>query len=99
MCSSDLDVKLLIASHIKPWAVSNVTEKRDSNNGLMLSPLFDKLFDRGLITFENDGQLKISNWLSSANRARIDFSYDIKDLHLTPQRQAYLDYHRKYVFK
>lgn len=93
------DAKLLMASHIKPWAVSSASEKTDSNNGLMLSPLFDKLFDRGFITFENDGQLKISNWLSSANRARINFSYDIEDLHLTPQRQVYLEYHRTYVFK
>ncbi len=93
------DVKLLIASHIKPWAVSNTSEKTDSNNGFMLSPLFDKLFDKGYISFENDGQLKISDWLSATNKARINFSYNIADLHLTPQRQAYLDYHRKYVFK
>lgn len=93
------DAKLLIASHIKPWAVSNSAEKTDCNNGLMLSPLYDKLFDRGLISFENNGQLKISNWLSPANRERINFSYKVEDLHLTPQRQAYLDYHRKFVFK
>lgn len=93
------DAKLLIASHIKPWAVSNAAEKIDCNNGMMFSPLFDKLFDKGYISFENNGQIKISDWLSPANKARINFSYNVDDLHLTPQRQKYLEYHRKFVFK
>ena len=45
------DERLLIASHIKPWAVSSDDEKLDPKNGFMLSPLYDKLFDRGLMTF------------------------------------------------
>ena len=93
------DVKLLIASHIKPWAICNETEKTDANNGLMLSPLYDKLFDKGYITFENDGSIRISDWLSPANKSRIDFNYNIGDLHLTPQRLVYMDYHRRFVFK
>ena len=93
------DIRLLIASHIKPWAVCSKTEQTDLANGLMLSPLYDKLFDKGYITFEDSGQLKISAWLSSANSSKIDFSYNVSDLHLTPQRKKYLDYHRKYVFK
>lgn len=93
------DIRLLVASHIKPWAICSKIEKTDLANGLMLSPLYDKLFDKGYITFEDDGQLKISEWLSAVNRSRIDFSYNILDLHLTPQRKKYLDYHRKYVFK
>lgn len=93
------DARLLIASHIKPWAVCDKFEKTDINNGLMLSPLFDKLFDKGYISFEDTGELKISNWLSSSNREKISFIYDIEDLHLTPERRFYLDYHRKFVFK
>lgn len=93
------DLRLLIASHIKPWAVCEKEEKSDVNNGLMLSPLFDKLFDKGYITFEDNGELKISNWLSPANKERIDFEYSIEDLHLTPERKKYLDYHRSFVFK
>ena len=45
---------LLIASHIKPWAVSDSKERIDPNNGFILSPLYDKLFDRGYITFSDD---------------------------------------------
>lgn len=93
------DLRLLIASHIKPWAVCEKSEKTDTNNGLMLSPLFDKLFDKGYISFEDNGKLKISDWLSSANRARIDFTYDVEDLHLNAQRKEYLAYHREFVFK
>ena len=45
------DERLLIASHIKPWAASSDVEKVDPYNGYMLSPMIDKLFDRGFITF------------------------------------------------
>lgn len=93
------DATLLVASHIKPWAVCNTMEKTDVDNGLMLSPLFDKLFDKGFITFEDNGDLKISDWLSPANQSRIDFSYQRRDLHLDTGRKAYLHYHRQYVFK
>ena len=55
---------LLIASHIKPWAVSDSKERIDPNNGFILSPLYDKLFDRGYITFSDDKRVSISNWLS-----------------------------------
>src|SRR5215213_5728114 len=47
------DKRLLIASHIKPWIHSNNDERINTKNGILLSPLFDKLFDKGigLITF------------------------------------------------
>ncbi|MGL6337495.1 HNH endonuclease [Aeromonas jandaei] len=49
---------LLIASHIKPWPkCANNTERLDGNNGLLLSPHIDKLFDRGWITFSDSGDL------------------------------------------
>lgn len=93
------DIKLLIASHIKPWSVCNLAEKTDVENGLMLSPLFDKLFDKGYISFDNDGNLMISDWLSPANQERIDFTLNKEDLHLTDKRKMFLEYHRNNVFK
>jgi putative restriction endonuclease len=94
------DEKLLIASHIKPWAICNVKEKNDVNNGFILSPLYDKLFDKGFITFDNDGSLEISDWLSEENVNRIDFSkYEPARLQLTPERIKYLEFHRQFVFK
>ena len=52
---------LLIASHIKPWAVSNEkTERTNPSNGLCLNPLHDKAFDRGLITLDSKYNVRIS---------------------------------------
>ncbi|WP_445403239.1 HNH endonuclease [Acinetobacter vivianii] len=43
---------LLLASHIKPWSECTNEERVDSRNGLLLSALMDKLFDRYFITFD-----------------------------------------------
>ncbi|MBR5317863.1 MAG: HNH endonuclease, partial [Lachnospiraceae bacterium] len=58
------DQRLLVASHIKPWAVCNNTERLSAENGLLLSPLYDKLFDCGLMTFSKDGRLHLSSRLN-----------------------------------
>lgn len=93
------EFRLLIASHIKPYAVSNKKEQADPNNGIMLSPLYDKLFDKGFISFDDNGNLLVSDWLSPQNRKRISFNYSPKDLFLNDQRKKYLEYHRENVFK
>ncbi len=95
------DERLLIASHIKPWAASTDKEKIDPHNGYMLSPMFDKLFDKGLITFTDDKRLVISNWLSPRNIERIGL-VDDKYYQFLPtgeDRLRYLEYHRNCVFK
>ncbi|MCQ2303570.1 MAG: HNH endonuclease [Bacteroidales bacterium] len=93
------EFRLLIASHIKPYAVSNKKEQSDPNNGIMLSPLYDKLFDKGFISFDEQGNLLISDWLSPQNRNRIVFNYSLEDLRLNDERKKYLEYHRENVFK
>lgn len=92
---------LLIASHIKPWAVSNSRERIDPNNGFILSPLYDKLFDRGYITFTNDKRVTISNWLSRQVKERIGIKENqlFQFLPINDSRAHYLDYHRSTVFK
>lgn len=95
------DERLLIASHIKPWAVSSDREKTDPNNGYMLSPLYDKLFDKGLISFTDDRRMMVSNWLSPKNVQRMGLE-DMKFYQLLPvgdDRLQYLEYHRQCVFK
>ena len=95
------DERLLIASHIKPWAASTDKEKIDPKNGYMLSPMYDKLFDKGLITFTDDKKLMISNWLSPKNIERIGL-VDNKYYQFLPNdgdRLKYLEYHRTCVFK
>ena len=92
---------LLIASHIKPWAVSNLTERIDPNNGFILSPLYDKLFDKGFITFTEDKRVIISNWLSRQVKERIGIKENqfFQFLPINSERAKYLDYHRQSVFK
>ena len=92
---------LLIASHIKPWAVSDSKERIDPNNGFILSPLYDKLFDRGYITFSDDKRVLISNWLSRQVRDRIGIKEKqlIQFLPINNYRAGYLEYHRSMVFK
>ncbi|MGN6242137.1 MAG: HNH endonuclease [Motilibacteraceae bacterium] len=50
----------LRASHIKPWRASDDVERLHGCNGLLLAPHVDHLFDRGFISFDDDGQLMIS---------------------------------------
>lgn len=52
--------ELLIASHIVPWRDSNEFERLDVNNGILLSPTYDALFDKHLISFEDDGHIVLS---------------------------------------
>lgn len=55
----------LRAGHIKPWRDSTNEERLDGNNGLLLAPHVDHLFDRGFISFGDDGRMLISPRLSS----------------------------------
>ena len=93
--------ELLIASHIKPWAVCNDTEKIDPKNGFILSPLYDKLFDRGFITFTIDRRVKITNWLSAYDKKRIGIkeNQQIAVLPIDDERAKYLEYHNTVVFR
>ena len=91
--------KLLIASHIKPWAVCSNAERLSPENGLLLSPTFDKLFDCGLITFADTGKIIISSQLSNEviNKLHIS-STDTFNLKATPDLEQNLEYHRDVVF-
>ena len=92
---------LLIASHIKPWAVCNENnEWIDINNGLLLSPNLDSTFDKGYISFANDGMIMISSLLPMKNRKILGITSDMK-LRITPgaEQQKYLEYHRENIFR
>ncbi|WP_170959049.1 HNH endonuclease [Magnetospirillum sp. 15-1] len=53
-------INLLVASHIKPWRHSTDVERLDIDNGLLLSPNLDAAFDAGLICFDDNGNIIIS---------------------------------------
>ena len=48
--------EILIASRIVPWRLSTDEERLDVENGILLSPLYDALFDKHLISFNDDGE-------------------------------------------
>lgn len=96
------DVNLLIASHIKPWGKSTNTEKKDTKNGFVFTPTYDKLFDKGYITFGEDKSLIISPWLSKYNRERLNLKEGMVIEYLPSiegKRKEFLEYHRKFIFK
>jgi hypothetical protein len=93
------DPRLLIASHIKPWARCSDREKLDGCNGLLLSPHADRLFDRGFISFTDDGLLITSPDLDHSILSSWGIDYDAKVGPFSPEQASYLDYHRNNVFR
>lgn len=94
-----LDIQpLLIASHIKPWSVCNNNERLDPFNGLMLAPNINALFDKGLITFDTDGTIKIHPSINPENQKRLGISPNMK-LKIRPKSKKYFEYHRNHVFQ
>jgi putative restriction endonuclease len=93
------DERVLIASHIKPWSVADENEQKDPSNGILFTPTYDRLFDQGFISFEDDGKLLLSPYLSPLNRKRLGLNQgkmiDIKPL----GKEKYLKYHRDNIFK
>ena len=97
-CSiTDYDgIEILIASHIKPWKDSNNIERLDKFNGLLLLPTLDKLFDKGYITFTDEGEIEISNNLKNLTKLGLNKSMKID---VSPRHKKYLKFHRKEVFQ
>ena len=93
------DPFLLRASHIKPWKDSDDLEKIDGDNGLMLSPHVDLLFDRGYITFEKDGTLLVSPMLNPLVLELWRIPQDVNVGSFTDGQDSYLAYHRENIFK
>lgn len=93
------DKRFLIASHIKPWRKSNNDEKLDGNNGLLLSPHVDKLFDNGWITF--DKKLKTICSSEEVERLMTEWGLDLRKNvgSFNNHQLEFLEYHRENVFK
>ena len=91
--------KLLVANHIKPWAVSTNEERLQVDNGLLLSATYDRLFDSGLITFDGSGKIFLSSLLSAENIARLHLAPQTSySLMLSSQMKLHLEYHSDRIF-
>lgn len=89
------DPKFLIASHIKPWAESDNQQRLDGNNGLMLAPHIDRLFDRRLISFGDDGALILSPVLPASIRAAWGVEQKLPLKPFNAKQIQYLSHHRE----
>lgn len=89
----------LRASHIKPWKDSNDEEKLNGCNGLLLSPHVDHLFDKGLISFEDDGSLLLSPVLDTEVLEKWSISPTLNVGKFSPEQSVFLMHHRRVVFK
>ena len=98
-CLCDVKNKnFLIASHIKPWAKSKLKEKADVNNGFLMCPNHDRLFDKGYITFKDDGKIVISDRLSENDKVFLNVNSKMHIEQLTKSNKKYLKFHREKVF-
>jgi len=87
-------LNILIASHIVPWSDSTDNERLDVDNGLLLSPTYDALFDRNLISFENNGKIILSDAITFNAYKKIGVSGTEKINNLNHHNHKYLDRHR-----
>lgn len=96
------DLRFLRASHIKPWAKCISGDERiDGNNGLLLSPQADLLFDRGWITFEDKGSLVRSENLPDdvIKRLGLNLRQGRNCGAFFESQRNYLEFHRNQVFE
>jgi len=89
----------LIASHCKPWRDSTNEERLNGENGLLLTPSIDHLFDRGFIGFEDDGKLIIAPVAHrpSLRRMGIETEKIVNVGRFTGGQKQFLDFHRNSV--
>jgi len=89
-------IEILVASHIKPWKDSNDKERLDYFNGLLLIPNLDKVFDKGYISFNDNGSILISKELTNYEILGIKKTMRIN---LENKHIKYLKFHRNNIFK
>lgn len=88
------DPRILIASHIVPWKEATDDQRLDVDNGILLSPTYDALFDKHLISFENDGKIILSNEIEKAAFEKIGVTGKERIRDLSFGNKQYLDQHR-----
>lgn len=89
----------LVASHCKPWRDATNEERLSGENGLLLTPSIDHLFDRGFIGFEDDGHLILSPVAHrpSLQRMGIDVSVPTNVGSFSSGQKSFLEFHRQSV--
>ncbi|WP_237562961.1 HNH endonuclease [Bacillus dakarensis] len=94
----EIEEPFLIASHIKPWNKCTDEERLNSNNGLLLCPNHDILFDRGYITFNEHGLIKISPKMPEIIKHQMGLK-ESATISINLKMNEYMKWHRLYQFK
>jgi putative restriction endonuclease len=91
----------LVASHVRPWRDSSNEQRLDGENGLLLTPTVDHLFDKGFISFEDAGQLIISPVADqkSLKRMGIETEDRVNVGTFSQGQRLYLEFHRENVLR
>ena len=84
---------ILISSHIVPWSESNDDERLDVENGILLSPNLDALFDRHLISFDDYGEILISSKVSEKNIENLKL-LSLPNIEINERMLKYIRRHR-----
>ncbi|CAM1368729.1 HNH endonuclease [Tenacibaculum xiamenense] len=90
-------IDVLIASHIKPWINSNNHEKIDVYNGLLLSPNIDKLFDKGYISFKDNGSIIVSKLIEEKELNQLGVRKNDSLYCVFEENKKYLKFHRENI--
>ena len=102
------DNRLLVASHIKPWADSNNRERRDPRNGVAACPTHDAAFDKGLITVNGGLRVHRSRRLRASLQhdegVEHNFGESLREALVLPQgieqpRRSYLRWHHEHIYQ
>lgn len=91
--------ELLRASHIKPWRAASPAERLDPFNGLLLSPNLDLAFDRGLISFDDQGQILLGEDFDPDSARALNITPCLRLRQIKPQHRDYLAWHREHLFR
>lgn len=89
---------LLIASHIIPWS-EDKQSRLDLFNGLLLTPNLDALFDKGFISFNDNGEMLISEELQSKEYETLGLNHSLKLRKIEDQHRTYLKWHKENKFR
>ncbi len=93
-----INKQLLIASHLKSWADSDKNEKVDENNGLLLCPNHDKLVDKYMISFNEEGKILISSSLSQNDLIFMNIVESMK-IDITAGNEYFISWHRNKFYE
>ena len=89
------DLRILIASHIVPWRDSTDQERLDVENGILLSPTYDALFDKHLITFDSKGNIELSMSIETSAYHKIGVTGSERINYISDGMLGYLNEHQK----